>query len=66
MIYSSVCKIFDKAWRVTESIHCQNLEVFFVKQNLIVNILKLHLRVFRLLKVSKIFHSWPLCDFDQI
>ena len=27
---------------------------------------KLHLRVFLLLKVSNIFHCWPLCDFDHI
>ena len=29
-------------------------------------IVKLHLRVFLLLKVFNIFHYWPLCDFDHI
>ena len=28
--------------------------------------IKLHLLVFLLLKVSNIFHYWPLCDFDRI
>ena len=28
--------------------------------------IKLHLRVFLLLKVSNIFHYWPLSDFDHI
>ena len=29
-------------------------------------VFKLHLRVFLLLKVSKIFHYWPLWDFENI
>ena len=28
--------------------------------------IKLHLRVFVLLKMSNIFHYWQLCDFDHI
>ena len=39
--------------------------VIFVGQYYL-DIFKLHLRVFILLKVSNIFHYWPLCDFDHL
>ena len=37
-----------------------------MSENLLLYDIKLHLRVFLLLKVSNIFHYWPLSDFDHI
>ena len=51
------------------SLKCEdrwNLFAFCFQEKNTLKHFKLHLRVFLLLKVSNIFHYWPLFEFDHI